>query len=281
MPPKIWSTLKVLKAIALQNIIEKGGSTYPWVVLVKEDETKLAGYVVKVFSVRQVEQQNAVAKEVFGNELAKAFNLPVPDFALIDFDSDFVATLPSEQQKLLQTKDGRLKFGSRMAEGFSLFDPNNLSQGKIRSYDIGSVFAFDNLVWNLDRGGERRKPNLLVNDLDFLLIDHELIFPFADDPENYNDTVLQAFRQKQWKYRYENHLFRPFLKKMRRASKQRVFETFHEYLRTLNPNLLDEPAASLQANGHPIGNLGLIKAYLTEIKRNDTTFIQLLQSAIS
>lgn len=273
--------MKVLEAIALQDVIEKGGSTYPWVVLVKEDETNLSPYVVKVFTTKQIQQQNAVAKEVFGNVLAKAFDLPVPDFALIDFDCNFVETLSPEKQDLLRTKDDRLKFGSRMATGFSLFDPNNLTLGKIKSYNVGSVFAFDNLIWNLDRGGERRKPNLLVDDRDFLLIDHEQIFPFADDPESDNEHVLRAFRQKQWNYRYENHLFFPFLKKMRKASKQQVFETFHEYLRTLNPSLLDAPSDFLQANRHPIGNLRLIKAYLTEIRQNDTSFIQLLQSAIS
>jgi hypothetical protein len=272
--------LKILEAITLHSVIEKGGSTYPWVVLVQGDETNLAPYVVKLFTPKQIQQQNAVAKEVFGNILAKAFDLPVPEFALIEFGENFIKTLPTELAFLLNSKDKRLKFGSRLAEGYSVFDPSNLSQGKIKTYDIGSVFAFDNLVFNLDRGGARNKPNLLVSDYDFLLIDHEQILPFANDPNTDNDFVLKSFRQMQWKYPYENHLFYPYLKKMRSGTKQKVFETFDEYLRTLNLNLLDEPARFLQEKGHPIGSLGLVKKYLTEIKQNSTSFNQLLQTAV-
>ncbi|MCF8248194.1 MAG: hypothetical protein K9J37_23445 [Saprospiraceae bacterium] len=238
------------------------------------EENTIAPYVVKVFTPKQILQQNAVAKEVFGSVLAKAFDLPVPDFALIDFGNDFIETLLPENKAILQNKDKRLKFGSKLAEGFSVFDTTNLSSGKIKSYDIGSVFAFDNLVWNLDRGGPRNKPNLLVSDYDYLLIDHELIFPFADDPNNDHNVALNNFRQVQWKYPYENHLFHPYLKKMRGTNKQDVFETFHDYLRNLNVNLLDEPHDFLQENGHPTGNPVLIKNYLTEIKHNSTSFIQ-------
>lgn len=53
--------LKIYPAIQLLHILNKGGSTYPWVVEVLDDTDTPAAFVVKMFTPKQVQQQHAVA----------------------------------------------------------------------------------------------------------------------------------------------------------------------------------------------------------------------------
>lgn len=273
--------MHIYDAIAFDKKIESGGSTYPWIVTVLNHKKQPIKYVVKLFTERQMVQQNPIAKEVFGNILAKEFELYVPEIALVNFGDDFCQTLSLENIKTLNNKHNGLKFGSEYIDSAAIVNISNQKNAFWKSYDIGSIFAFDSLIGNLDRGGARNKPNLLIKNEDFILIDHEQIFTFADDENIYNDAIITDFRKGSWRYNAQQHLFFPFLKSLKNSEKENIFDTFHEHLSHLNFNLLDNSINFLIENNLPMGNYPLIKNYLAEIKNDSGRFINLLKQSIS
>ena len=145
---------------------------------------------------------------------------------------------------------------------------------------MANVYAFDNLLRNLDRGGFRKKPNLLVRDDSFLLIDHEQIFPFADDPDYYNDAPIQGFRQGKWVYPYEVHLFYPYLSNLPGERKTKIFSTFVERLNHFSPSIIEDLAQWLSENAQSVGNVELIVDYLTAVQGAPNAFAILLQKQL-
>lgn len=272
-------TLPILTATDFRGIVPKGGSTKPWVVEAMHHSGIMDLYVVKMFTPRQVQQQNSVAKEVYGNDLARAFDLPVPDMALIRFGKTFLETLPAAFREIEEKSQQGLRFASRFASGYVIFD-DTLPAINLDLQSMANVYAFDNLIWNLDRGGFRKKPNLLVRDNSFLLIDHEQIFPFADDPDHYNDTPIRSFQQGQWLYSYDKHLFFPYLRNLAYDQKVKIFSTFVERLNGLSLSIIEDQAQWLSENAQPVGNTELITDYLTALQNAPDTFTALLQKQL-
>lgn len=120
--------LPVYEAIEFQKKITKGGTTYPWIVNVMEGDM-LKPYIVKLFTDKHIEQQQSVAKEVFGSVLAQEFDLCVPKPSLIHFSDSFYQTLDNELQKELDSKSRGIKFGCAYHEDMTVIDvivmPNN------------------------------------------------------------------------------------------------------------------------------------------------------------
>ncbi|HEX8677926.1 MAG TPA: hypothetical protein VF700_11930, partial [Segetibacter sp.] len=58
--------LPIYKAISFQAILEKGGRTKPWLVLVNTQQS-YEPYVVKLFDTDFIEKRDPVANEVLGN----------------------------------------------------------------------------------------------------------------------------------------------------------------------------------------------------------------------
>lgn len=272
--------MKIYPAIQYLGTLEKGGSTRPWLVELLTNDNGPETYVVKMFTTTQINQHFAVAKEVFGNVLANALFLSVPEAVLARFTPDFLSTLPEEARIRHEQCHRGLRFASKYYEGYTIFG-HNLLNSKINDYDMPSIYAFDNLVQNLDRGGYHEKPNLLINDDDYLLIDHELIFPFANDPDEYDNRIIVDFLNNKWNYPYEKHLFQPFLKKKHSSKKVDIFNQFAKSLRGLDADILEEPAQFLSENGHSYGNLELITDYLRAIQENPAKFIAILQRQIA
>jgi hypothetical protein len=148
--------LPVYKAISFIKILDKGGRTKPWLVFVNTG-SKIKPYVVKIFDTQLIEERDSVTNEVLGNIIAKEFELPVPQVAFIDMDYDSIQTFRDFTLiDLLGSTDDRLKFGTEYLEGFVQFNTAlfAISESK-KIIDIDSVFAFDNLIRNADRGNEK------------------------------------------------------------------------------------------------------------------------------
>lgn len=172
------------------------------------------------------------------NVLAQEFGLPVPEMCLVKFTPEFIDfALENEERKFLAKKDPGLKFASKLEDRLSIVAPSLYSK-YLKEYDIANVFAFDCLIYNLDRGGHRNKPNLLVDDENFILIDHEQIFPFADNSEAYFKSVLDSFNQDKTLYPFQKHLLFPYLKNFRTQNKKHLFDEFAEYLTRFNDEKL-------------------------------------------
>ena len=266
--------LPIYPAVSFVKQITKGGSTYPWLVEVAENES-LVPYVVKLFTYRQTAQYQPLVKEVLGNALAQMFDLPVPKVAFINFGQVFIESLPDFLQKELQDKDHRICFGSRFEAEYEIVETKNLKK-IFKNYDLGSIYAFDNLIWNTDRGGFRNKPNLLINNEDFLLIDHELILPFT-----HVDTI-QKVKNGIWEYNFQKHLFYPILKNAKNTNQNHIFDTFAEYLVGLNFNNLDIYQKQLEQDlQFDFDHFTLIKKYLQTIQQHSNWFIRELKRQIA
>ncbi len=131
--------LPIYKAVPPVKRIDRGGSTYPWIVHV-QTEIGLQPYVVKLFTKKHIQQYNPVVKEVLANVLASEFDLSVPQPALIQFDDNFIRTLDPKMKEELKGKDERIKFGCRYIKGATTYSPT-LNRKFFKKYDIETIFA--------------------------------------------------------------------------------------------------------------------------------------------
>jgi len=215
--------MTILKLIHIDGFID-GGSSKPLLITAVDSNGKVNQYVMKLFKTNYVEQNYSVAKEILICELAKEFNLTVPNYALIDINHELLSKYfgPEELDKL----DKNYKFCSEFNGQFVIFNPL-VSLQFIKTYNIANLFAFDNVIINTDRGGFRNKPNLLVNDEEILLIDHEQTLPFINN--SYSDPNYFTYLQN---YPHQRHLVINHLRSMR--LKNGVFDEFLEMLKHLN-----------------------------------------------
>ena len=272
-------SLKVLEATSYLGPIRSGGSTKPWLVQVN-DQVSLVPYVVKLFKNAYSRQAYPLAKEVYGNVLAGEFDLLVPDCALIRFGDQFINDLPErEALRLREIADG-LKFGSVEIPDVLIMDIRQ-QRSLLKNYSIGTIFAFDNLVWNLDRGGARNKPNVLIDDDTLILIDHEHIFPFANDTLAPNAYVMPSFERGSWYYPYDKHLFYPLLRRMSAAEKTSVFDTFQYFLENLSLASLDAAALALSHEGVETGNYPVVRVHLLQTKARAGEFCKFITTLIA
>lgn len=262
------------RAISFNGIIDKGGRTKPWSVLV-ETPNGTKPYVVKMFTTQLVEARDSVTNEVLGNLLAKEFDLPVPDAALIEMDEDFRMSINDDAAVMAyDMADERIKFGCSTIEGNQLFKPDAFTKAQAaKMIELDNLFGFDCLIRNRDRN--TGKPNLLVKSKSAYLIDHELGFEID------NNTIAD-FHNGQWDDRfYKYHIFWNYLKKSRNATKKEYFNTFAEYLRTLNVNRLNPYFQQLSSQGFSSDRHQIIKNWLADAKHNSTNFVTLLKSFIA
>ncbi len=134
-----------------------GGSTKPWLVTAIQQESATLEeipYVAKLFSDNNVVQGHSIGKEFFCNELAGQFDFDVAEAALINLnDESFKATLDESTLDILNSKYKGNTFASKLAEA-SLVN-EQLKDTSFNIHDCASLFAFDCMILNVDRGGER------------------------------------------------------------------------------------------------------------------------------
>jgi len=249
-----------------------GGGTRPWAVYVRESRSsKLLPFVVKLFRASHLDQHPHLAAEVFGSVLARLFDLPCPEPALIEFSPAFRATLdPPQQAQLAAVADGPL-FGCRLVESAYAYS-RSLPLKKLEVYEMETIYGFDNLILNVDR--RPNKPNLLMPDQEAILIDHELAF--SGIKQAY--TTLQA---GSWEHLYQRHLFYAPLKARGMAANAAAFSTFTEYLRGLNPTVLLPYHQQLAELGYSLPDFDLFYQYLCYQKANAGQFESLLRQTLS
>lgn len=267
--------LPVYRATQFLSVYDKKNRTKPWLVLV-EAENDVKPYVVKLFDSKEIDLHDRVLKEVLGNLLAKEFDLPAPKAALIDLDEDFVSTIRDlDIIDELESKDYRLKFGTEEKKGVLPFNPNILSSRVAKQIvDIDTVFAFDCFIRNIDRN--RHNPNLLANSNEVYLIDHE--FAFHIDEKSSDEIVNQWFLQDRF---YTHHVFYKYLKDSFKDDKRHCFDTFEDYLRNFNLNVLKRIFEQLKMYGFTEKNHNLIGDYIEKMKSNSSTFVQILKGKIN
>lgn len=264
--------LKILEAIQFNSVFTKGGRTEPWLIQVMVDGER-APYVVKLFTTDDVDHDNTVAREVFGSVLATEFDLPVPRPALVNFSRDFVRTLPDDVREILYQRDDRLKFASAFCENTSLLLPE-LPVGQIKKIisDATTIYAFDTLINNKDRGNY--KTNILIsNESDsYFIIDHERAFKNMG-------RLLADINSNQFSDTLQLHVLHHYLSN--KKDKSSLFAEFHEFLKVLNINKLDSYNSFLRKYNLGHNDIVLIKSYLSALKQKSGWFVNILLNSIT
>ena len=156
--------------------------------------------------------------------------------------------------------------------GYSLFY-QDLTNTDLVDYEIESIFAFDVFIHNTDR--RKLKPNFLIKEEEYCLIDHELSL-------NMNESLIERIRQSDFSYLYNNpiykeHIFLAPLKKLNKKLNLR-FENFEYHLNSLNLKKLDSVKNQLEEIGISTNDYSLIKSYIAEIKLRSGAFIKMLNN---
>jgi hypothetical protein len=249
-----------------------GGSTQPWQVTVLKNGAPVS-YVVKLYTEKSNEANCTILKECVCSRLAKEFDLQTPEPALIDFSPQFIETLPVKFQTALKRRDPRLKFGTELLKSpYQNYSPS-LQEKYLKNYDLGSIYAFDNLILNVDRRVD--KPNLLFKNESAVLIDHELTFATSQN------TLNQLNNNSVWAHNHKRHIFYEVLSNLNFAEQAGLFDDFSYYLRDLiDFKFIDTIMEQLDEHGHRVDAYISIKDYLCTVQEKTTLFIQLITDTI-
>ena len=220
--------MQQLRLISIGGIVT-GGTTKPLNIIALNEEKTPSKYIMKVFTEKNILQNASVAKEILCSELAGQFNLNCPNYGIINFNHSELNGFYEEEK--IKSFDKGLKFCSKFIEQSIIFNPL-ISNSFLKDYDVANIFAFDFLIYNVDRGGEHHKPNLLINDTNIILIDHELTFPFIDG--NNKNIDYEVFLTN---FQFQKHILIKHLKSLRK--KENIFDEFLEMLKHLNINNLN------------------------------------------
>lgn len=262
--------LPVYEAMEIVKVIDASiGHTKPWVVLAKT-ESGLRPFVVKMYSTPQVEA-GCVVNEVAGNYLAGRFGLRAPAAAFIDIPEDVTMSLMPEHQPQYYNADPRLKFASEELKDVKAFVHGLGKQVIGKKISTDTLYAFDNLIRNADRG--QQKPNLLLGKRDAYVIDHEFILSAVD---------IQAVRFENYeldeKYtRY--HIFHSYLQKARNKGKRFYFDEFSEYLRRTDFGGLIPLFDQMRGLGFRVEEEAIL-SWLNYVKQNETKFVNALKGSV-
>lgn len=262
--------LPIYNATSFNGIILKGGHSKPWVVSVNT-ENGLKPFVVKLYRTIDITARNKMTAEIFGCLLAKDFDLPTPQPAIIEFSEEFRMTLNKESEEILNLLDERAKFGTEYYEGSFLFAPQIPLQDANKIIPADTLYAFDYLICNRDR--TQRKPNLLIKEGQGILIDHEMALEI-------NKQTISNFKESKWDDRYKYHLFYSSLRNNTDIEKSNYFNDFEFYLENLRFNQYNEIFKQLKDLGFSDLKEDLIEEYFSLIINDPRKFINILKESI-
>lgn len=260
-------SLPVYEAISFQKILDRGGHSKPWLVLV-DMKGSPHPYVVKLYKTVDIEARNKMTAEVLGNVLAPEFGLNVPTAAIINFSDDFKMHLNAECEELLSVLDDRPRFGTEFIDAAFLYNQGIARRDTLDVIDPPLLYAFDYFICNRDRN--LHKPNLLIKQGASYLIDHEMALEI-------DENTFRNFEQQQWDARYQNHLFYRFITKYK--DKTNLFDEFLLYLQSLNLTKYESYFNQLNELGF-ITQKEIILEYWRLIQKKSTIFANILLSSI-
>ena len=251
--------MHVLRLINIHGFVD-GGSSRPLLINALNENGEAKQYIMKLFKSDWVEQNFSVAKEIFVSELAKEFSLSAPEYGVIMVDNEQL--MPFFTNDEIEAFHKGYKFCSEFMGQYTPVINSLVSLPFIKQYDIENLFCFDNLIFNVDRGGFRNKPNLLINDEEILLIDHEQTFPFINSSEDHEINYFSFIKN----YQYQLHIAIRHLKLLR--NKNNLFTEFFESLKFLNINKFNIIFDRLEVLNIQYGDREKIFSYLNWAKTN-------------
>lgn len=257
--------MQIVELVEMHKIIE-GGSTRPILISAKNSNGIIKKFVVKLYKTDYINKNFSTAKEIFICELAKEFGVYTPNYAIINFDNRLLLKFYDEDY--IKTLSTGYKFCSEFVEPTVLFNPR-ISNKFYDHYDCANIFAFDNIIFNSDRGGIRNKPNLLTCDENLILIDHEATLPFIN-----NQTLELNYFRYLINYDYQTHTLFKYLNSVK--EKNDFFNEFLEILTHFNPNKILAIFEFLQKYNIDFGSVNYYSEYLDWLKtKKDNIYLSL------
>ncbi len=251
--------MRLLELIFINGHL-KGGTTKPLDVWATNQYHEEGRYVVKSFR-NGIVNNFSTAKEIIAVEIALKFDIPVPAYGVINIPDEELRGYYSENE-FLKIEKG-YKFCSKFIEQYTIFDPI-ISTSYLAQYHIENIFAYDLLMLNSDRGGFRNKPNLLINDDELIIIDHELTLPFIND----NPPVIN-YERFLANYQYQNHTLLNHIRSIK--VKNHIFDEFLEVLSRTNFDDLNSTFDDMDTYGIVYGDRSVYINYFNWCKQNIET----------
>jgi hypothetical protein len=209
--------------------IMPGGVTSPLLVDASDATGKMYTVVLKLYNPGIPNGHGHYGKTSLACELicaviAKALNLSIPEYAIVEVPSNFWQTFRGDKAKdLLKNSPGK-NFGTVYKEGSYSWqmDDETLKGSKFLAI-YENILSFDSAIYNDDRRCDR--PNLLVQNSDIFIIDHSLALPAHQ--WNYNRIEVSSLLDES---KIAKHSLFPVLK-----GKKRIFNKLFkkwEHLKT-------------------------------------------------
>jgi len=244
------------------------GSTNPWQIIGEKGGENFE-LVVKNFRPDTLHQR-PVFKELFCAVLARELGLSVPDFGLIDCSPQFYKLLPVSAYKA-GDNDKSLRFCTKLMDGCTTYSDATKAR-VIHQDDMESIFAFDILIWNLDRIAI--KPNILIGKQKYYLIDHELSLTGLTDFVTHTEDIQKFMIFANGR---STHLFCKSLQ----SFKDVEFATFQEMLQRLDFRNIDTQVNEMVELGVNIEDYTFVRPYLMAAKQNVAKFIPILKAILT
>jgi hypothetical protein len=163
--------------------LTNGSLSQPLIVGAEDDTGTMREVVLKVRTPDRGVHfgPTSLACELICAILARALNLPVPQYAIVEIPPNFPDVVPDPDIKNLLAANIGENFATIYQHGYSIWFPAMPKSSSVLD-DLEEFVGFDTVVLNHDRTAQ--KPNLLVKGEDFMLIDHSLaLHPLL--PANY------------------------------------------------------------------------------------------------
>jgi hypothetical protein len=227
--------LKEIDFISQKGIIQ-GGTTKPVLIEAANEKNEIGQYVVKIFTKNHEKDNFSTSKEFISSLLASEFELNTPEYFVVKMKKEYVLDIFNEDE--INQRQFGYHFCTEFIPGCFPYNVNTKNYF-LKGYDYENVFSFDCLMLNNDRGGYRRKPNLLIKNQDFYLIDHELTLPFYSRPQGQKATYnVETYFAQTRHFNMSTHIFYHFLKNTK--NKKHLFHEFELNLNQLNLSRIED-----------------------------------------
>ena len=262
--------VEYVDAVAVIGEPKSSGRTKP-LQMVCETNGSHKEYIVKLWANPEMYfGKHHLAREIYGNLLAKSFGIDTPDIAIVVIDPDFYLSQPNSISGILRLSHG-LNFGSKFMTGAKIFSP---PVPPSLMAEAAKIFCFDMLIGNMDRRVE--KPNIFHKADGFVVFDHELAFSYS-----YPSSILLG-NEKWWEFIKQSwhklHAFYPSLKKY---DNENEIDEFVSLASFLTSDFLDIIEAQIPDEWITGSELDVIRDYLLSIRDNIDKFKRSLQEILN
>lgn len=264
--------MQILKITNVKGILLNGSSKPLLISAINSDDKELF-FVMKTYKKKYNEENFTIAKEIIISELAKKFDLNVPDYGLVKISDEMLSEHYTQEE--INDFDNGYKFCSEFKEG-ALDADSDVNKKFLDNYDYSKLFAFDHLIMNSDRGGFNLKPNLLYTDKEMILIDHERSMPFYSAYSYEESKFFNLFNL----FYCKNHLFWKNISNLNSNTKKHIFDEFIEILRNMNFDFLNFVFEDLKKHNINYGDKDVILTYLYWAKSNSAKLQNILNQKV-